>query len=291
MAVIVALRRVLLAVVISGFTSGCIAGIDSGEVKKGSSPAGLRYFLPATYFVVEQTAEGQWDAKLQSAVDRSREYYVQPYAYLASGKTTVEFHPDGTLKSFRLESDSTAVPEAAITAIKDIQLQREQLKREEIDRRAQAGFTAKEKQVMTQGERDRMGDRAVFIYKLEGDKLTGGPPAPATVTFAVPKAEAPNVPIALGGQLSIQSVDKRVLVGLTGEQLTKDAAPKRLCFYRQVAAGQLVEVDNNRLAGLIEDGLSGSGSTMGGRLSFSSVELWDVQAIGLRGADGTCRPS
>jgi hypothetical protein len=295
MRLIVSIRRALLAIASALTLSGCIAGITAGELTPANdSPDGLRYFLPATYFVVEQTAQGQWDAHLQAVVDRSREFYVQPYAYLASGKTTVEFHPDGTLKSFRLESDSTAVPEAAINAVKDIQLKREELKREEIARRASAGFTAKDKQVMSRGD-EGAGDRPVFIYKLDGDKLTGvGAPPQATVTFAVAKAEPPGLPINLDPKaLSMEQTDagRSVAIGLSGIQLTKEEATKRLCFYRQVDEGHLREVEPGRRDGLISDGLLPTGARPGGRLVLTADMLWDIRAVGLRGSDGLCRPS
>src|SRR5690349_8485967 len=126
------LRMIVIALIAAGL-SGCVAGIHAGEVTKGQSPDGLRYFLPSRYLVIQQTGDGQWDASIQSAVDRSREYYVQPFAILSSGAATVEFNDDGTIKSFKLVGDATAVPAAAIDAAKQIELEREKLLQEEID--------------------------------------------------------------------------------------------------------------------------------------------------------------
>jgi hypothetical protein len=278
----------LLGLLISSATSGCIAGIRAGEVPKnrpaGATTEGLRYFLPAQYFVIEQIADGQWDARFQSVVDRSHEYYVQPYAYLSSGKARVEFNDDGTLKSFRLEADATAVPDAAITAIKDVQLKREELKRAELDARAKAGagFTAT-KPLMSKAE----GSRAVFLYRVVGDELKGQTPDHApTIQFANTRPSPPSrdLPRALDSNLLVEpgDVDEKIeiAVGIKGVQLTKELAIQRLRFGQleqspgRAPSFQAATPDRQKA-------IVNSAQERAGRLVFKRGDLWDVDAIGI----------
>ena len=114
--------------------AGCATGITAYEVEPGSDEPGLRYYLPTPLLVVRQLGDGRWAASLELVVDRRREFTVQPWAFLARASTTVEFAPDGTLKRFQLEQDSTEVPAAVVNAFKDIKTKeleiREKLMRE-----------------------------------------------------------------------------------------------------------------------------------------------------------------
>ena len=272
--------------------SGCIAGVRAGQVTPDNEGVeGLRYFLPAQYLVIEQTSDGQWDARFQSVVDRSREYYVQPYAYLGSGKTTVQFNDDGTLKSFKLVADTTGVPAEVITAVKDVQLKREELAQAEIEAKAKAGFPATKPPI---GESAR-SPREIFLFRIDGDKLHGLPKTPTAsllLTSKQPGAPTYDLPVAVSPRLEVTPGDTdprtQVSLGIRGEQLANDSATAdSLCFYAAVD-GKYQEVSRAR-----RDAILKAAQVASGKLVFPRLDLWDVAAIGLaqRGAGGAkCQP-
>lgn len=274
--------------------SGCIAGVKAGQVSADNADVGgLRYFLPAQYLVIEQTADGQWDAHFQSVVDRSREYFIQPYVYLGSGKATATFNDDGTLKSFKLVSDTTGVPAEVITAVKDVQLKREELTRTGIEAKKEkdAGFSAVKPPIAS-----AESHRDVYLFRIDGDKLHGVTQTPAaSLAFASkqPSAPAYDLPVSLSPRLEISPSDvdpkTQLVVGERGQELTRDeATADRLCFYAAIG-GKYEEVSPARKAAIFQ-----AAKTMAGRLVFTRTDLWDVAAIGFAKQSGgvvRCQPA
>jgi hypothetical protein len=163
----------LLAVV-----SGCQTFISAKEATGANADAeGLRYYLPAPYLIIEQAADAKWDARLELGVDRSREFYVQPKAIFAKVNTIISFNDDGTLKSFKLDADSTAVPSAVVAAAKDVELKRLELEKAALD---EAQKKKDEKKGGTGALVNVAGARAFRIYRVEGERVVGNPPQEPT---------------------------------------------------------------------------------------------------------------
>lgn len=152
--------------------------ITAKEVTAADADAnGLRYFLPAPYLVIEQTADAKWDARMELGVDRSREFYIQPQAVFAKGNAVISFNDDGTLESFKLDADSTAVPSSVVAAAKDVELKRLELERAALD--------AAEKKKDEKGGAGAAllnikGKRAFAVYRVKGEQVVGVPAQPAT---------------------------------------------------------------------------------------------------------------
>ena len=177
--------------------SGCYAGVRGGEVVIGdgtSEKPGLRYYLTAPYFIVEQLPDQRWTARMELGVDRSRTYAIQPYTVLAASTATVEFNPDGTLKSFKLDQDTTKVPEAVVNALKDIQLKRLALEQSALDEKLteaqKAGETKAAAGLLRPAPEGAPPEapapqemRRVFVYKVNGTQLQK---PGATPTLSVP---------------------------------------------------------------------------------------------------------
>ena len=175
--------------------AGCVSGIKAGEVTskdRDHPPDGLRYYMPARYLVIQQQADGKWDAAIQSVVDTSHEYYVQPYAIFASGAATAEFNDDGTLKSFKLVSKASDVPLAAVDALKGIELEREKLLQDALDAlKKQAGSKPPEAPPAGPPARQPPERREVYMFRIEGDHLVGSGMGPIAKPVVVPAREQP----------------------------------------------------------------------------------------------------
>jgi hypothetical protein len=174
-------RFLLLSAALCATATGCYSGITAVETSTGNEP-GLRYFLPTPYLIVEELENNQWDARIELLVDRSREFTVQPYAVLAKSTADVEFHPDGTLKKFTLDQDTTEVPEAVVSALKELQLKRLEIEKDVLEKKAEK---AKKDSGGDAGRPvNRAGGRSVRIFKIAGEKLvpTNGATAEVLLT-------------------------------------------------------------------------------------------------------------
>jgi hypothetical protein len=127
----VVLFAALLATALT--SGGCMTRVTAREVTSDDDDHGLRYFLPAPYLVIREGPNKHWDAEIKMGVDRSREFYVQPNAVFAAANTEITFNDDGTLKSFKLNGDSTTVPAAVVAALKDIELEKLRLQKEAME--------------------------------------------------------------------------------------------------------------------------------------------------------------
>ena len=173
-------------------TSGCYSTITAGEVKGNANPDGMRYFLPAPYLVVTELPENKWDAQLNTAVDRSHEYYVQPQTVFAKGTAEVSFNDDGTLKSFKLTSDATTVADAVVTATKDIELKNLELQQDALDRQIQARQSSGSGSQSAREESAHKPRQAIDIststasMAMSSSKTTAQPTSSALFRFLTP---------------------------------------------------------------------------------------------------------
>ena len=148
------------------------AGKKTGRFLDNSQTEGLRYFLPAPVLVVEQIDKGKYDARVEFTVDHSRVFAVQPTETLASSTATIEFYPDGTLKNFQLNQDSTEVPAAVVKGLQDLETKKLDLQKAAIDKAAEASAARIEKGPLPAAPE---GARKVCVYRIDGPKLTPAP--------------------------------------------------------------------------------------------------------------------
>lgn len=174
----------LLATVSVG---GCYTGVRAREAKADDVVQGLPYFLPAPYLEITELPGNRWDAQIRLAADRGRTFYLQPKTIFAKNDFDITFHPDGTLKTFKLDQDATAVSEALVTALKDIELRRLELEQERREKEQER--REKDRQDGNNGESPTLEDdddqkrrttdtRAFFVYRIEGKRLVGVLPGP-----------------------------------------------------------------------------------------------------------------
>jgi hypothetical protein len=162
----------LLSVIFALACGGCHTGIKAGEVTSATSDVkGLRYFLPTPCLVIEQTADAKWDARLELMVDRSREFYVQPEAVFAKGTATIAFNDDGTLKSFKLDADSTAVASDTLATMKDLELERLKLEKEALDAKKKTDGQTNANALINA----KPGKRMFAVYRIRGEEVVGQP--------------------------------------------------------------------------------------------------------------------
>lgn len=168
-----AAAKLILASLAILLLTGCIAGIDAVQVANDKTN-GLRYFLPVPVLVIREY-KGQVDAEIKMAVDRKQEYAVQPYTWLGTSESTIEFNDDGTLKSFTLNQDTSEIPDAAVQALKDIGVKELDLRQEEIQRKIDkssknpAGLSKEETpQSLTEETTQNV---SVRMYVIRGDHL------------------------------------------------------------------------------------------------------------------------
>lgn len=149
---------------------GCISGVTGGEVLKGDEK-GLRYFLAAPYLVVTETGNGQWDARFELGVDRSREFAIVPYNYFAINHAEVAFHPDGTLKSFTLTQDSDDVPVAVTEALRDVGLEGIRLRAEQAKAEQEQAKAAPPNALVAREAEAKKQDyvtRRSYLFRIDG---------------------------------------------------------------------------------------------------------------------------
>ena len=80
---------------------------------------GVRYYGTSPYLLVHTDNAGGIVADLRYLPDRSKKMSAQPFNYLASNATTLQFDK-GVLTTSSVEVDETVVPSAALAALKDL---------------------------------------------------------------------------------------------------------------------------------------------------------------------------
>jgi hypothetical protein len=98
--------------------SGC-AGLDVTPVlsdKDEASARGFRYYQPAPFLLVYSDGKGGLISQIKFLPDTSRKMSVQPYAYLSSNESTLQFDA-GMLTQAAAVVDETVVPTAALDAL------------------------------------------------------------------------------------------------------------------------------------------------------------------------------
>ena len=286
------IRTAVLILVAATSCWGCYAGIKAQEatlkpapgevvgeatVKDAPSapgvdatpkpPPGLRYFLTTPYLIIEEQPQGRWAARLELGVDRSREFAVQPHVILASSTATIEFHPNGTLKSFKLEQDTTKIPEAVVDALKSIQLKRIELEQAALDRKlkeaeekAEEGKSA----LLRDGALPAINpeDRRVLVYRIVGSQIS---PMHVDTRVKVPEAEAVGALERTDGLSGLAMKIEGDMLELSGRN--------RALAQTDIRAMQFVRADNQAVSDEITRKLRGETKVRAGKLVVPVASL------------------
>lgn len=111
--------NILIAVLLAGALSAC-AGLNvtpigtSTELDKAAQ--GFRYYQPAPYLFVYSDGKGGLISQIKYLPDTTQKMSVQPYAYLASNESTLQFD-GGMLTQAAAVVDETVVPTAALDSL------------------------------------------------------------------------------------------------------------------------------------------------------------------------------
>lgn len=95
-----------------------VAGCAGAHFKEASSPSvnGIRYYRPATYILIKPDyTKNTANITLWNGPDTSVPYAIDPYAYLATNSTDIEFD-GGMLSKLTSNPDSTKFATDAIQA-------------------------------------------------------------------------------------------------------------------------------------------------------------------------------
>ena len=111
--------RISIAVLLASTLSAC-AGLNvtpigtSAELDKTAH--GFRYYQPAPFLFVHSDGKGGLTSQIKFLPDTTQKMSVQPYAYLASNESTLQFDA-GMLTQAAAVVDETVVPAAALDSL------------------------------------------------------------------------------------------------------------------------------------------------------------------------------
>ena len=113
-----ALRTIIFftALVLSGCAGTTVKHVSQDKDHKAS---GIRYYEPAPFLLVYSDARGNLNSEVIIMPDLTRMRSIDPYAYLASNKTTLNF-TNGILTQGKTVVDETILPKGAFEAVKAI---------------------------------------------------------------------------------------------------------------------------------------------------------------------------
>ena len=269
-------RTAVLILAAAAASWGCYAGVNAreatvspaprevlGEGTKQDPPPGLRYFLTAPYLIIEEQPQGRWAARLELGVDRSREFAVQPYAILASSTATILFHTNGTLKSFKLEQDTTKIPEAVVDALKAVQLKRIELEQAALDRQLKEAEEGKAA-LLRDGAAPPVDpeDRRVLVYRVVGSEVS---PMRVDARVKVPKAEAAPTSGRADGLSGLAMKIEGDVAELSGRN--------RPLAQTDIGAMQFVRADNQAVSDEVARKLRGDTKVRAGKLVVPVASL------------------
>lgn len=184
-------------IILALMLTGCVAGTRGGPIPSNSAKlAGIRYFLPALYLVVQQTPEGALSASFEVLADSSQAYFVEPYIILAKQNIDITLNGDGTLQSFKLEQDGTPVSAAIVAAVKDISLKKFELEKAAAEARSGTPSAS----VQDDGGRASK----MWVFQVNGGTATRLTGVPQTVAVpSKPTSEGSGATGAIEGKFSV----------------------------------------------------------------------------------------
>jgi hypothetical protein len=156
-------RMVVIAVGGLGLVllTGC-SGVTFKKAESGDTN-GIRYYRPATYLLIKPDYEKQ-EASLEwvALADTRTPYVAKPYAFMATNTTELSF-ANGLLTKVTAETNSTAVPKAAIAALNE--LVKSALETASKAAVAAGGFTVSGKR--SDPKISPSPENSIFLFKVE----------------------------------------------------------------------------------------------------------------------------
>lgn len=122
--------NILLSLVIIAL-SGCTTTMGGGQATERAS--GLRYYLPAPHVILTPKSDGTVTVEVKYLPDPNNAYTLNLKSYLSNSTFDITTS-NGMLTSINLNSDSSAVPSSAVTAIEE--LEKENLKAKDTENKA-----------------------------------------------------------------------------------------------------------------------------------------------------------
>lgn len=107
--------RIVLAAAAAALFVAC-AGLRVNEVRQEQRAAGIRYYQRAPFLLIYTDNAGGLTSDLLFLPDTRTVMSVEPYAVLASNRTSLEFS-DGVLTKGEADVDTGAIPKAALAAL------------------------------------------------------------------------------------------------------------------------------------------------------------------------------
>jgi hypothetical protein len=111
----------LLFLTLCTMIAGC-AGVSYrtiGSESEDEKARGLRYYDSSPYLLVQTDNQGGLTSELVYLPDLNKKRHAQPFAFLASNTTTLEFQK-GILTNNSSDTDATAVPVAVIKSLEQV---------------------------------------------------------------------------------------------------------------------------------------------------------------------------
>jgi hypothetical protein len=113
------MARLAATALLAAMLGGC-AGLDVIPIgnpgARDSSARGFRYYQPAPFLFIYSDGKGGLVSQIKYLPDTTQKMSVQPYAYLASNDSTLQFDA-GMLTQAVAVVDETVVPSAALDAL------------------------------------------------------------------------------------------------------------------------------------------------------------------------------
>ena len=112
----------IIAVNVLWLTLSSCAGINYGTITTDadeSKAKGLRYYDSSPYLLVQTDNQGGLTCDFLYLPDRTKKRYAQPYTFLSSNTTTLEFQR-AILTNSVSDTDSSAVPVAVVKALEQV---------------------------------------------------------------------------------------------------------------------------------------------------------------------------
>jgi len=115
-------RRVKIVLLLLGLGLAGCAGVTYETISSEEADVtakGLRFYDSSPYLLVQTDNQGALKAELTYLPDLTKKRQATPYAFLSTNTTTLDFQK-GVVTTTVSDVDTTAVPVAVVTALKNI---------------------------------------------------------------------------------------------------------------------------------------------------------------------------
>lgn len=116
-------HRSLWLLIFCAFLASCAGVTVQNQKSDPEKDKGIRYYEPAAFILVYTDSKGGLNSELIWLPDTSQVRTLRPYAVAAKNNATFQFD-HGVLTQAKSEIDTTAIPKAALAALKTTALAR-----------------------------------------------------------------------------------------------------------------------------------------------------------------------